>query len=53
MITGDAKQVADTVGRELGVDEVFAVLSETYRLVLISKGDLLVQERKLADYGVC
>jgi Cu2+-exporting ATPase len=24
MITGDARQVADTVGRELGVDEVFA-----------------------------
>ncbi len=24
MITGDARQVADAVGRELGMDEVFA-----------------------------
>lgn len=35
-----------------GVDEVIAELSETYRLVLITKGDLLDQERKLAASGL-
>lgn len=35
-----------------GVDEVVAELSETYRLVLITKGDLLDQERKLAASGL-
>ena len=35
-----------------GVDEVVAQLSERYRLVLITKGDLLDQERKLAASGL-
>ena len=35
-----------------GVDEVVAQLSEKYRLVLITKGDLLDQERKLAASGL-
>ncbi len=35
-----------------GVDEALAVLSERYRLVLITKGDLMDQERKLAASGL-
>ena len=35
-----------------GVDEVVAQLSERYLLVLITKGDLLDQERKLAASGL-
>lgn len=35
-----------------GVDVVVAELSEKYRLVLITKGDLLDQERKLAASGL-
>lgn len=35
-----------------GVDEALAELSESYRLVLITKGDLLDQERKLAASGL-
>lgn len=35
-----------------GVDEVIAELSEKYRLVLITKGDLMDQERKLAASGL-
>ena len=35
-----------------GVDEVVAELAEHYRLVLITKGDLLDQERKLAASGL-
>jgi len=35
-----------------GVDEALAALSEKYRLVLITKGDLLDQERKLAASGL-
>jgi len=35
-----------------GVDEALAELSEHYRLVLITKGDLLDQERKLAASGL-
>lgn len=35
-----------------GVDETLALLSERYRLVLITKGDLLDQERKLAASGL-
>lgn len=35
-----------------GVDQALAELSETYRLVLITKGDLLDQERKLAASGL-
>jgi putative hydrolase of the HAD superfamily len=36
----------------IGVDEALAALSERYRLVLITKGDLLDQERKLAASGL-
>lgn len=35
-----------------GVDESLAALSERYRLVLITKGDLMDQERKLAASGL-
>ncbi|MDP1914117.1 HAD family hydrolase [Brevundimonas sp.] len=35
-----------------GVDEALTALSERYRLVLITKGDLLDQERKLAASGL-
>jgi putative hydrolase of the HAD superfamily len=35
-----------------GVDEALAALSERYRLVLITKGDLLHQEQKLAASGL-
>ncbi len=35
-----------------GVDEALAALSESYRLVLVTKGDLLDQERKLAASGL-
>lgn len=35
-----------------GVDAVVAELSEKYRLLLITKGDLLDQERKLAASGL-
>ena len=35
-----------------GVDEALATLSDRYRLVLITKGDLLDQERKLAASGL-
>jgi putative hydrolase of the HAD superfamily len=35
-----------------GVDETLAELSERYRLVLITKGDLMDQERKLAASGL-
>ena len=49
------------VGREMltepieplsGVDKALAELSERYRLVLITKGDLLHQEQKLASSGL-
>lgn len=35
-----------------GVDEALATLSQRYRLVLVTKGDLLDQERKLAASGL-
>jgi len=35
-----------------GVAETLSTLSETYRLVLITKGDLFDQERKLAQSGL-
>src|SRR3954470_14727170 len=35
-----------------GVDQALAELSETYRMVLITKGDLLHQEQKLAASGL-
>jgi putative hydrolase of the HAD superfamily len=35
-----------------GVDDALAALAERYRLVLITKGDLLDQERKLAASGL-
>ncbi len=35
-----------------GVDEALAQLSERYRLVLVTKGDLMDQERKLAASGL-
>jgi putative hydrolase of the HAD superfamily len=58
-----ARLVADILaaGREMlahpvetlpGVDDALAALSERYRLVLITKGDLLHQEQKLAASGL-
>ncbi|MES2859981.1 MAG: HAD family hydrolase [Pseudomonadota bacterium] len=35
-----------------GVDEALATLSERYRLILITKGDLMDQERKVAASGL-
>lgn len=35
-----------------GVDEALAALSERYRLILITKGDLMDQERKVAASGL-
>ena len=35
-----------------GVDEALAALAERYRLILITKGDLMDQERKLAASGL-
>ena len=35
-----------------GVDEALAALSERYRLVLVTKGDLMDQERKVAASGL-
>lgn len=35
-----------------GVDEALATLSDRYRLVLVTKGDLMDQERKLAASGL-
>jgi len=35
-----------------GVDETLAELAESYRLVLVTKGDLMDQERKLAPSGL-
>src|SRR5258708_3950728 len=35
-----------------GVDQALAELSTDYRLVLITKGDLMHQEQKLADSGL-
>jgi putative hydrolase of the HAD superfamily len=61
---GDATPVIREVlaaGREMlghpveplpGVTEALAALSERYRLVLITKGDLIHQERKLAASGL-
>jgi len=61
---GDATPLVREIlaaGRELlafpieplpGVEEALAALSERYRLVLITKGDLLDQERKLAQSGL-
>ncbi|HET6971958.1 MAG TPA: HAD family hydrolase [Phenylobacterium sp.] len=65
-LTGNAApgaMIADILaaGREMlnhpveplpGVDEALAELSEGYRLVLITKGDLLHQEQKLAASGL-
>jgi putative hydrolase of the HAD superfamily len=65
-LTGNAppgRVIADILaaGREMlshpveplpGVDEALAALSERYRLVLITKGDLLHQEQKLAASGL-
>lgn len=35
-----------------GVDEALAALSERYRLILVTKGDLMDQERKVAASGL-
>jgi putative hydrolase of the HAD superfamily len=44
--------IAHPVETLSGVDEALAEISEHYRLVLITKGDLLDQERKLAASGL-
>ncbi len=57
---GDIGQLLETIQKMVqtpvqlldGVAEVVATLSESYRLMLITKGDLLDQERKLAQSGL-
>lgn len=60
-VPGEVISTILAMGREMlahpvetlpGVDEALAALSERYRLVLITKGDLLDQERKLAASGL-
>jgi len=46
------EMIAHPVETLPGVDETVALLARTYRLVLITKGDLLDQERKLAASGL-
>ena len=48
ILAAGREMIAHPVETLPGVDEALAALSERYRLVLITKGDLLDQERKLA-----
>ncbi|MGQ3111356.1 MAG: HAD family hydrolase, partial [Brevundimonas sp.] len=52
ILAAGREMLAHPVETLAGVDEVIAELSERYRLVLITKGDLLDQERKLAASGL-
>lgn len=52
ILAAGREMLAHPVETLAGVDEALAVLSERYRLVLITKGDLLDQERKLATSGL-
>lgn len=52
ILAAGREMLAHPVETLSGVDEALARLSERYRLVLITKGDLLDQERKLAASGL-
>lgn len=52
ILAAGREMIAHPVETLPGVDEALAALSERYRLVLITKGDLLDQERKLAASGL-
>lgn len=52
ILAAGREMLAHPVETLRGVDAVVAELSEKYRLVLITKGDLLDQERKLAASGL-
>ena len=52
ILAASREMLAHPVETLPGVDAVVAELSEKYRLVLITKGDLLDQERKLAASGL-
>ena len=52
ILAAGREMLAHPVETLSGVDEALAALSERYRLVLITKGDLLDQERKLAASGL-
>ena len=52
ILAAGREMIAHPVETLPGVDETVAQLAETYRLVLITKGDLLDQERKLAASGL-
>jgi len=52
ILAAGREMLAHSVETLPGVDAALAALSERYRLVLITKGDLLDQERKLAASGL-
>ena len=52
ILAAGREMLAHPVETLAGVDEALAALFERYRLVLITKGDLLDQERKLAASGL-
>ena len=52
ILAAGREMIAHPVETLPGVDETVAALAERHRLVLITKGDLLDQERKLAASGL-
>ena len=52
ILAAGREMIAHPVETLPGVDEALADLAERYRLILITKGDLLDQERKLAASGL-
>ena len=52
ILAAGREMIAHPVETLPGVDEALAELAERYRLILITKGDLLDQERKLAASGL-
>lgn len=52
ILAAGREMIAHPVETLPGVDKTVAQLAETWRLVLITKGDLLDQERKLAASGL-
>ncbi|HEV2081964.1 MAG TPA: HAD family hydrolase [Brevundimonas sp.] len=52
ILAAGREMIAHPVETLPGVDEALAQLAETHRLILITKGDLLDQERKLAASGL-
>lgn len=52
ILAAGREMIAHPVETLPGVDEALAMLAESHRLILITKGDLLDQERKLAASGL-